>query len=493
MASSNVSKAYSTQPIRPDVQREIFFQKGSEFLSRWGVETQGITPIPTERRTDKRLYQLFFVWFSANFNILNFGTGSAGPAFFSLGFRASLATILLVDIMCVNLPHPGAVFGPKLGTRGMVQSRFSWGYYGSIIPSLLNVISMQGYLILNCIIGGQSLAAVSHHLNDTLGIVIVGASMFTTSAGVDDDMNSFETYSWIPKALGLLVILGVGGKHLNQSTSSFANAILSFGCFVASAVIGWCTLTPDYGVYHDAEALSLRIFTYTYLGLLTSNVPWHLTGAAFAAAAPGVPAWKENLEPGFNIGQLLAVILSPAGVFGKFLLVLLALSTSSACAPTMYTFGTSFMTIAPFLARLPQCVFAVLSTAILIPLAILGARHSPATFFNGHCQGVIGYWSTAFAAIVLSEHFFFRSNNFASYTVGDWDNPARLPFGIAAVLAFAGAFAVIVPSMSQTEYTGPIAKAGTGDIGVLTGFLTATLLYGVLRTLERRLFPKRSS
>lgn len=98
-----------------------------------------------------------------------------------------------------------------------------------------------------------------------------------------------------------------------------------------------------------------------------------------------------------------------------------------------------------------------------------------------------------FAAIVLSEHFLFRSNNFASYTVGDWDNPARLPIGIAAVLAFAGAFAVIVPSMSQTEYTGPIAKAGTGDIGVLTGFLTATLLYGVLRTLERRLFPKRSS
>jgi purine-cytosine permease-like protein len=116
----------------------------------------------------------------------------------------------------------------------------------------------------------------------------------------------------------------------------------------------------------------------------------------------------------------------------------------------------------------------------------------PVTFSNGHFQGIIGYWSTAFAAIVLSEHFFFRSNNFASYNVGDWDNPARLPFGIAAILAFAGAFAVIVPSMSQTEYTGLIAKAGTGDIGVLTGFLTATILYGVLRTLERKLFPKRS-
>ena len=56
----------------------------------------------------------------------------------------------------------------------MVQSRFSWGYYGAIIPSVLNVLTMQGYLIINCIIGGQTLASVSSHLDDTLGIVIIG-------------------------------------------------------------------------------------------------------------------------------------------------------------------------------------------------------------------------------------------------------------------------------------------------------------------------------
>ena len=46
-------------------------------------------------------------------------------------------------------------------------------YYGAIIPSALNVFTMQGYLILNCIIAGQTLASVSSHLNATLGIVIV--------------------------------------------------------------------------------------------------------------------------------------------------------------------------------------------------------------------------------------------------------------------------------------------------------------------------------
>ena len=43
-----------------------------------------------------------------------------------------------------------------------------------MIPSTLNVFSSQGFLILNCIIGGQALAAASHKLNDTLGIVIIG-------------------------------------------------------------------------------------------------------------------------------------------------------------------------------------------------------------------------------------------------------------------------------------------------------------------------------
>lgn len=82
-----------------------------------------------------------------------------------------------------------AVFGPKLGMRAMVQSRFAWGcvsrlhwhlaltnvasYYGAVIPSTLNVISCQGYLIANTIIGGQTLGSVSPHVGSTIGIIII--------------------------------------------------------------------------------------------------------------------------------------------------------------------------------------------------------------------------------------------------------------------------------------------------------------------------------
>ena len=43
-----------------------------------------------------------------------------------------------------------------------------------MIPSALNVFTSQAFLILNCIIGGQALAATSEFLDDTLGIVIIG-------------------------------------------------------------------------------------------------------------------------------------------------------------------------------------------------------------------------------------------------------------------------------------------------------------------------------
>lgn len=151
-----------------------FLRRTTQLLSRYGIETHGIAPVPAEERLETRWYQMFFVWFSANMNILTFSTGTVGPAFFSLGVNDSLIVIVIVDLVVCLLPAFFAVFGPKLGTRAMVQARFSWGYFGAIIPTVLNVFSMQGFLILNCIVGGQTLASLSSHLDDTLGIVIIG-------------------------------------------------------------------------------------------------------------------------------------------------------------------------------------------------------------------------------------------------------------------------------------------------------------------------------
>jgi len=64
-----------------------------------------------------------------------------------------------------------------------------------------------------------------------------------------------------------------------------------------------------------------------------------MLGAAFAAKAPAITSWETGFENGSNVGGLLSAVLAPTKGFGKFLVVLVALSIPSACAPTMYTFG----------------------------------------------------------------------------------------------------------------------------------------------------------
>ncbi|KAI0942810.1 hypothetical protein AcV7_002117 [Taiwanofungus camphoratus] len=461
-------------------------------LAQWGVETNGIVPVPPEERNDPRLYQMFFVWFSANANVLTMTAGTVGPAFYGLGVRDSLLVILVVDVVACAFPAYFAVFGPKLGARAMVQSRFSWGYYGAIIPSILNVVTLQCYLILNTIIGGQTLGSISPHLDASLGIVIIGLVTLVVVFSGYRVLHWYEMVIWVPNVVAFIVMVCISGKHLTEAPLSGpspvkASVIMTFGATLAATVVSYSTMTPDYGVYHNSKATTLKIFTYAYLGFIVSSMPAHMLGAAFTATAMYVPAWKAGLGNGNDVGGLIAAILAPAGGFGKFLLVLLSLTAPSQCAPTMYTVCTSFMTVAPIFARIPRFVIALVSTAILIPVAIIGSSRFYATFVD--ILGLIGYWLAPFLAIVLTEHFVFRQNKWSSYDILEgWSRPhhPNLPKGCAAVFTFAATIGFIVLCMDQEWWVGPLARTGTGDVGLLLGFVVGVVTYTCTRWVERR-------
>ncbi|KAH9477486.1 Purine-cytosine permease fcyB [Psilocybe cubensis] len=255
------------------------------------------------------------------------------------------------------------------------------------------------------------------------------------------ETEGFESFAWVPAVITFPTLLGLANKHLNPSTmpslpTPSASMMLSFASFVASGVVSWCTITPDYGVYHDHNGSAFKIFLYSYFGFLLPSVghivAWGMMGAAFAAAEPGIPSWKEGYDNGNDLGGLLGSVLSPTAIVGA--------------------------------RRFYRALVDILS--------------------------VIGYWSTSFGTIVLIEHFVFRTS-FQSYDIERWDKAELLPPGIAAVIAFLGSLGIIIPSMQQTWYTGPIAASGTGDIGVFTGAAVTVLLYTPLRAIERRIWPGR--
>lgn len=227
----------------------------------------------------------------------------------------------------------------------------------------------------------------------------------------------------------------------------------------------------------------------------------YIIGIVFAATAPSVPQWETGFDNGNNVGGLVHVVLAPVDGFGKFLTVLLALSIPSVCAPMMYPLSSSSMAIHASFACVPRYVFAIISTTVcvssrhnlqcttsdyviyrLIPVAIVGSTRFYATFVS--ILNAVGYWTAVFAEIVMAEHLF-RKNDWTQYDLSQWCKPKGLPAGAAASFTMVCACGIIVPCMSQSWYVGPIASAGTGDIGVLVGFASACIIYPALRAVER--------
>jgi len=290
----------------------------------------------------------------------------------------------------------------------------------------------------------------------------------------------------------------------------------------------------DYTAYFKPEVSSFKIFLYSYLGFLVPIVPLQIIGAAFAAAAPAIPSWSAAYEGG-NVGGLIEEILSAStGNFGKFLTVLLALSVTGNTAPTIYSFCLSFQVFVPWFAVLPRYLFSVVAFAIMLPLAIVGAHRFYDALVN--FTGIIGYWSSAFGAVVIVEHLYFRRNRFIgspskgspshahtqsasevsraspsmdpdtesgfrsravstsapapAYDLTVWNTPGALPPGLAALLASVLAFGLVIPSMDQVWFVGPFAQRIGGDIGFEMAFAATALFYIPLRHLEKLYFKR---
>lgn len=138
-------------------------------------------------------------------------------------------------------------------------------------------------------------------------------------------------------------------------------------------------------------------------------------------AVPSNPGWQAGYERN-QVGGALAGMLAPAGGFGKFV-VMLALSLLGNTCCTIYAITLSFQTLVPWLARVPRYLFSLVTTAIVIPVAIAAVGDFLVKLEN--FVALIGYWSAAFVAIVATEHLVFRRARFDAYDAAAWDTTSR--------------------------------------------------------------------
>jgi purine-cytosine permease-like protein len=211
-------------------------------------------------------------------------------------------------------------------------------------------------------------------------------------------------------------------------------------------------------------------------------IPLMVLGAAIGGAIPNIPEWADGFDAGSTGGVMLAM-LKPAGGFGKFVAVVLAFSLLGNLAGTMYSISCQFQLLLPIFVRVPRYVFSVVTMAIIIGVAIPVSKTLVDSLEN--FLGIISYWAAVFIGVIGTEHLYFRKGDASTYDIKIWNDAKKLPLGVAAFLSVALPFGLIVPCMSETWYTGPIAKT-TGDIGFEVGFVLSVLCYLPLRTLELR-------
>ncbi|RDW80195.1 hypothetical protein BP6252_04833 [Coleophoma cylindrospora] len=453
-------------------------------LAKGGVEEGSIAPVPLAERKDTHVYHLFTMWFSGLLCLLPIVTGMVGTLSYGLSLRdASLVIIFFTLITTIPVAYMGTL-GPKTGLRQMIQARYAFGLFAITVILLLNAASVAGFTVIAAIVGGQCLSAVSNsNLSWDVGIAITLVISLVLSFTGYKMLHFYEKWSWIPILISIIITVGCGGSKLKlqaETAPPEGQTILSFGCLVAGFVIPFAGIVSDFAVYITPDAPRRKTFGYVYVGMVVPSILLLVLGAAIGGAVPNVPSWSAAYEVN-SVGGVLAEMLTPAKGFGKFIVVLLALSVVGNISLSMYSISLNIQMLFPWLLKVPRAVFTVITTAIIIPVSMKAAN----SFFNSleNFLGVISYWSAAFVAIMMVEFLVFRKGDYASYDPANWNNRKKLPSGIAALGAGLCSFALVIPSMAQIWYTGPIALK-TGDIGFEFAFIISGILYVPFRMLE---------
>src|SRR5438093_9540974 len=186
-----------------------------------GIEIHGIERVSPKTRTHVRIRDNFTMWLSANLVISTIALGALANLIFGLGFWDSVAVIIIFNVLGVLPVAFFSTLGPKLGLRQMTISRFSFGWVGGIIMALFNVGACIGWSVVNVIIGGQLIAALSGGIVPSwAGILILAVLTTLVSLYGYRYVHRYERYAWIPMAIIFAIMFFVAAPHFKTVAPS---------------------------------------------------------------------------------------------------------------------------------------------------------------------------------------------------------------------------------------------------------------------------------
>ncbi|MER6417670.1 cytosine permease [Streptomyces sp. NPDC001137] len=436
------------------------------------VETAGSEPIPDAERHGSPL-QLLWTWASPNIEFATVFIGVISVLFFGLSFWEATAAIVLGTAVGAITQGFLSLDGPRFGVPQMVIGRFSFGYFGNILPSAANgLIAGVGWFAVNSVSAAFALNTLTG-LRPLPSLLLVVVVEIVIGFIGHNFVHTFEKYAF-PALAVIFLLAGVWTfKDANLGGGGTGGGIGGFLLAFSAAwgyAAGWNPYATDYSRYLPRTANKVKTIVYPAVGLFVSVALVAIIGAASAT----IVAPKDATPTAAFTGHL-------PGWLGDLVLLAIILGAISANALNIYSGAIS---ITSFGLKLPTW----LSRSVLV--VVSGVAGTAAAWASLDDAGsayeafllVIAYWVAPWLGVVLVERWL------QSRTATDEELTARLTDrsftnwpGIAALLI---GVAVSVPLFSnQEDFVGYVPKhwPSFGDITPVVGFVVSAALYAVLR------------
>lgn len=496
-------------------------------LDSFGVETRGIERVSPEERQQladlkrhSKLRQFLHVlglWFAACGGLTSMSSFFLPTLVFGLNVRDSLVSGLVSMIIGCLVPAYCSTMGPKSGCRQMVSARFVFGQWGVKFVALLCVVGLVGWSIVNCVLGGEVLAAISG-VGLEVGIVVISVVSLLVSIFGIKILLKFQTIFAIPITIANILFYVVVFKKQdylhdsNQMVASHGDSSLTtrgnwltFFTIGFSITASWGGGASDYYILFPENTPSWQVFLITFFGIAVPTTFVAIVGTVCGAMAYGYPPWNEAYT-NHGVGGLIAESFVPWGGFGKFVVVLLYISLICNNIMNTYSAAFDFQLIDQKLALVPRWCYAIIITVIYLVLSLVG-KNQFATIIENFLP-MLGYWISIYISILLEENLIFRSHRLKQlhhkefgnsmvdapvgswaylYNWNQWNQPRYITYGFAAMGSFAIGAVGAVLGMNQVYWQGPIAiKLGEygGDIGFFLCAAFTSVSYPVLRYIE---------
>lgn len=322
-------------------------------------------------------------------------------------------------------------------------TRYFLGYYLSKVCCVLNVLTMLGYGMVNVILGGQVLFAVSDgHTAAPVGIVVVAIlTWFIATFGMHL-FHFYTRYAWIVQLSILFVMVGCAGPIFNTltppsspdanpqgPTTTNSNRLSFFSLCFASAIT-WAPSSADYFVYFSASTKRWRMFLSVSTGMGLAMVMTTILGIGLATGLSADATWLDASLT--SQGSLLVASFLPLHGFGRFCSVVLVLGMVSNNIPCTYSAGLNLQMLGRYGPRIPRPLLTTLEVIVYTACAVVA--HGYLREIMENFLPLMSYWIVIWLVIVAEEAYVFRRGK-----VYEWDavdNVQRLPMGLAAGASF---------------------------------------------------------